>query len=84
MLALRPATMPDIPVGAQIFDVVFHPSADVVYTGLLTGEIKAFGYDEQGNHDARFRVKPSKRSCRGLTMSDDGARLWAVGKSKAL
>lgn len=76
--------MPDIPVGAQIFDLVFHPSESLVCVGLLTGEVKAFGYDEQGNHESKFTLKPSKRSCRGLAMNGDGSRLWAVGKGKTL
>ena len=76
--------MPDIPVGAQIFDLVFHPTESVVYTGLLSGEVKAYGYDEQGNHELKFRVRPTKKSGRGLTMSEDGSKLWAVGKSKAI
>ncbi|KAI9056357.1 WD40 repeat-like protein [Trametes sanguinea] len=76
--------MPDIPVGAQIFDLAFHPNRPVVFTGLLTGHIKAFGYDEQGNHDAKFSVRPSKKSCRTLAMSADGAHIWAAGKAKAI
>lgn len=76
--------MPDINVGAQIFDLVFHPSHSTVYTGLLTGEVKAFTYDEQGNHENKFSIRPSKKSCRGLTMSESGDKLWAVGKGKAL
>lgn len=76
--------MPDIPVGTQIFDLVFHPTDSIVFTGLLTGHVKAFGYDEQGNHDSKFAVRPSKRSCRALAISDDGSRLWAAGKAKSL
>lgn len=76
--------MPDIPVGAQIFDLSFHPSESLVYTGLLTGEVNAFSYDEQGNYEQKFRLRPSKKSCRGLAMNVDGSRLWAVGKSKSL
>jgi WD repeat-containing protein 55 len=76
--------MPDIPVGAQIFDLTFHPSQPTVYTGLLTGEVKAFCYDEQGNHEERFVVRPSKRSCRGLALNNDGSKLWIVGKGKGL
>lgn len=76
--------MPEIPVGAQIFDVIFHPTHSVVYTGLLTGHINAYAYDEQGNHEPSFSVRPSKRSCRGLSIDPDGTHLYAVGKSKAL
>jgi hypothetical protein len=76
--------MPEISVGAQIFDLVFHPSHSTVYTGLLTGHVKAFSYDDQGNHKRTFSVRPSKRSCRGLAINEDGTHLYAVGKSKAL
>ena len=75
--------MPDIPVGAQIFDLAFDPTHPTVYTALLNGEIKAFTYDEQGGYESKFTVRTSKKSCRGLTMSEDGAQLYAVGKGKA-
>ena len=99
--------MPEIPVEAQLFDLVFHPTESVVYTALLTGHIKAFRYDEgesgsafgSGNddedsddtgadaenwHKELFSVRPSKRSCRGLAMNEDGQKLFAVGKGRAL
>lgn len=76
--------MPDISVGAQIFDLVFHPTESIVYAGLLTGEVKAFGYDEQGQHDQRFTLKPSRRSCRGLSIDEQGDHIWSVGKGKSL
>ncbi|KAJ7130196.1 WD40-repeat-containing domain protein [Mycena epipterygia] len=75
--------MPAIPVGAQIFDLVFHPTHSTVYTGLLTGQVKAFAYD-QDTHKKTFSVRPSKRSCRALTINDDGSRLYAAGKAKAI
>ena len=76
--------MPDIPVGAQIFDLVFHPTESLACVGLLTGEVKAFTYDEQGNYASKFTARPSKKSCRGLSMNEDGSKLWAVGKAKNL
>ncbi|KAH8112369.1 WD40 repeat-like protein [Phellopilus nigrolimitatus] len=76
--------MPEIKTGAQVFDIAFHPSEPVVFTGLLTGGIKAFRYDEQGNSQEGFSVRPSKRSCRGLATNEDGSQLFAVGKGKAL
>ncbi|KAJ6612771.1 WD repeat-containing protein JIP5 [Mycena sp. CBHHK59/15] len=75
--------MPDIPVGAQIFDLVFHPTHSTVYTGLLTGQVKAFAYD-QSSYKSTFSLRPSKRSCRALTINDDGSRLYAAGKGKAI
>jgi hypothetical protein len=76
--------MPEIPVDAQVFDIVFHPTFSTVYIGLLTGYVKAFAYDQQGNHKNIFSLRPSKKSCRGLSTSNDGSKLYAVGKSKAL
>ena len=76
--------MPVVPVGSQIFDLAFHPTESVVYTGLLNGKVKAFTYDEQGVHSAAFELRISKRSCRGLALSPDGSSLYAVGKNKSL
>ncbi|CCM06569.1 uncharacterized protein FIBRA_08846 [Fibroporia radiculosa] len=76
--------MPDIPVGTQIFDLVFHPITSIVFTGLLTGHVKAFSYDEDGGHSSIFTVRPSKRSCRTLAINEDGSKLWAAGKAKSL
>ncbi|KAJ7628543.1 WD40-repeat-containing domain protein [Roridomyces roridus] len=75
--------MPDIPLGAQVFDLVFHPSHSTVYTALLTGQVKAFTFD-QNTHKKSFSVRPSKRSCRTLAINDDGSRLYAAGKAKAI
>ena len=73
-----------IPVGSQIFDLAFHPSSNVVYTGLLNGKVKAFTYDDQGAHSEAFSLRISKRSCRGLALSPDGSSLYAVGKNRTL
>ena len=76
--------MPDINTGAQVFDIAFHPNESLVFAGLLTGEVKAFSYDEQGQSEEKFSIRPSKRSCRGLATDEDGSHLYAVGKSKAM
>ena len=74
--------MAEIESGAQIFDIHFHPTESLVFLGLLTGVVKAFSYDEQGNSEEKFTLRPSKRSCRGLVSNEDGSRLYAVGKGK--
>ena len=115
--------MPDIPVSSQIFDIAFHPNRTILFAALLTGEVKAFEYDEEfrdvnegddevddesglgvkgkrkgkvstvsrhledeGDTFAKslFTVRPSKRSCRGIVLSADGGRVYAVGKGKAM
>ena len=76
--------MPDLHVGAQIFDLVFHPRRQAVFLGLLTGDIKSVNYDEKGQLREEFSTRPSKRSCRALALNEDGSKLYAVGKAKAL
>ena len=131
--------MPDIPLSSQIFDVAFHPTRPVLFAALLTGEIKAFnfdenfrtGYCEEGNEESArsgvekgkvkskgkgklsaavgsrevesvklsnanptsasstfaqhlFTLRPSKRSCRGLSPNVDGTKVHAAGKGKAI
>lgn len=76
--------MPDIPVNAQIFDLAFHPERPLFATGLLTGHVTAFSYDEQGNYEKKFSIRPSKKSCRTLAMSENGSNVWAAGKAKII
>ena len=76
--------MPEINVGAQIFDIAFHPSTSLAYTALLTGHIKSFAYNVQGDLQKVSELRPSKKSCRGLSMNHDGSRLCSVGKGKSL
>ncbi|TRM66823.1 WD40-repeat-containing domain protein [Schizophyllum amplum] len=86
--------MPFITVGSQIFDLVFHPKHPTVYTALLSGHVKAYTYDAQGNIASSsassespapaFSIRTSKRSCRGLAITKDGAKLYAAGKGKGL
>jgi hypothetical protein len=74
--------MPDIPVGEQILDLAFHPVHSTVYTALITGEVKSYTYDENGEHRSGFTERPSKKSCRSLAMDEGGDKLWVAGKSK--
>lgn len=84
-LGLPSHAMPVIPVSSQIFDLAFHPTSNVVYTGLLDGSVKAFTYnDDHGTHSAALDLRISKRSCRGLALSPDGSSLYAVGKNRAI
>lgn len=76
--------MPDISIGSQIFDLVFHPSHSTVYTALLTGKVKAFAYDHEGRNKEVFSVKLSQKSCRGIAINEAGDKLYTVGKGKGL
>ncbi|KAF8583453.1 WD40 repeat-like protein [Ramaria rubella] len=77
--------MPDLLLGNHVFDLEFHPQYDHLYTGLLTGEIKAFAYDStDGSCEPTFTLRPTKRSCRGLAIDGSGDKLWSVSKDKAI
>ncbi|KZT59989.1 WD40 repeat-like protein [Calocera cornea HHB12733] len=74
----------NIPVGNQVFDLAFHPGEDIVYAGLLTGEVKAFKYHDDGSYEQAFSIRPTKRSCRGLAVNAEGSRLYGVTKDRTI
>ena len=76
--------MPDISVGNQVFDVVFHPNEDLVIAGLLTGQVTAVKYNDEGETVQHWDIRPTKRSCRGLVFHPDGSRLYSVSKDRTI
>lgn len=71
-------------MGAQVFDLAFHPSNCTAYACLMSGQVKAISYDYEGRHKESFSVAVSKRSCRGITINEDGTNIFVVGKGKAI
>ncbi len=71
-------------MGAQVFDLAFHPTHCTAYTCLMSGQVKAISYDHSGRYKESFSVSVSQRSCRGLSLNEDGSNLYVVGKGKAL
>jgi hypothetical protein len=77
--------MPDIKLRNQPFDLAFHASEPVVYAGLLTGEVKAFRYDQStGESSTSWSTRPTKRTMRSVDTSHDGVSIWTGGKSGTL
>ncbi|EKD01789.1 hypothetical protein A1Q2_03852 [Trichosporon asahii var. asahii CBS 8904] len=77
--------MPDIKLRNQPFDLVFHPSEPVVYGSLLTGEVKAWKYDDvTGETTKLWSVRPTKKTARALAVEEDGKAMWMGGKSGVL
>jgi hypothetical protein len=60
----------------------------VLYTSLLTGEVKAFRYDDETGETSEgsgsWTARPSKRAARTLSMEADGSTLWMGGKGGGL
>jgi hypothetical protein len=56
-----------------------------VYTGLLTGEVKAFRYDEvTGEPSTGWSCRPTKRTARAICVDGDGQSVWMAGKAGGL
>jgi hypothetical protein len=68
--------------------LVFHPTESVLYTSLLTGEVKAFRYDDETGETSEssgsWTARPSKRAARTLSMEENGSALWMGGKGGGL
>lgn len=60
----------------------------MLYTSLLTGEVKAFRYDEEtgesSSSSGSWTARPSKRTARTLDIERDGKGLWMGGKGGGL
>ncbi|KAG0031232.1 WD domain repeat-containing protein 55 [Podila clonocystis] len=68
-----------------VFDFAFHPTEDIIATGLITGHINCVKYVPGAeNNESLWSVRPSKKSCRGLAFSHDGAGLFTVSKDGAI
>ncbi|OCF70963.1 WD repeat-containing protein JIP5 [Kwoniella mangroviensis CBS 8886] len=87
--------MPDIKLRNQVrlpiamtnepFDLAFHPNESVIFSSLLTGEVKAWRYDdENGSTSSSWSVRPSKRTARALAVEESGKHIWMGGKSGTL
>ncbi|WWD06227.1 WD repeat-containing protein JIP5 [Kwoniella europaea PYCC6329] len=77
--------MPDIKLRNQPFDLAFHPNESVIFSSLLTGEVKAWRYDdEDGSTSSSWSVRPSKRTARALVVEESGKHIWMGGKSGTL
>ncbi|QRV98957.1 WD repeat-containing protein [Ceratobasidium sp. AG-Ba] len=76
--------MPDLNLGTQVFDLTFSPTHDVVFTGLLTGHVKAFSYDDEGKCEPKFSVRPAKKTARTLAVNPDGTELYCGSKDRSI
>ncbi|KAH7423648.1 hypothetical protein KP509_12G066400 [Ceratopteris richardii] len=63
----------DITLEAQPFDLAFHPSSPLVASGLITGRVQLFKFDEELSHaEGLWNVDAHTESCRSLRFGEDG------------
>jgi hypothetical protein len=82
--ALRRTRNISMPVCSAAKSKVVCLGADQARARLSTDTRIGFRYDEQGQNEPTFTLRPAKKSCRSLAVSEDGASLWAVGKAKSI
>jgi WD repeat-containing protein 55 len=76
--------MPDIFLKSQALDLAFHPREDVLFAALLDGQIRCYSYGLDGTATLRWKMRPSKKSCRALDVRPDGLHLWVGTKSGSI
>ncbi|KAI3628084.1 hypothetical protein CBS14141_002085 [Malassezia furfur] len=87
----------DIALSSDALDVAFHPDEDkhLLAVGLISGKVQLFDYSALVNQDAatdapkkRYKrlwsVRPSHKSCRGVTFDANGSHIYAIFKDGSL
>lgn len=89
----------DIALSSDALDVSFHPDENkhVLAVGLISGKIQLFDYsalvhqdETNGENSSKKRykrlwsVRPSHKSCRGVTFDSTGSKLYAIFKDRSL
>jgi WD repeat-containing protein 55 len=84
------SAVPDeISCGDQIFDISFHPAANVFAAGLIDGSVEVWQYNNSnGSNDSTNKLmmkgKPHVQSCRGVTFNETGDTLYTVSSDRSL
>ncbi|KAJ1968173.1 WD repeat-containing protein jip5 [Dispira parvispora] len=74
-------------------DATFHPSENLLATGLFTGEVsirKCYPHQRKGSQfvssvkqELVFDTRPQKKSCRGLSFHPGGTQLFSISRDKS-
>ena len=78
------AHLPDeISCGEAIFDIDFHPKANVLATGLVDGSVEIWCYNTDSStmyHKSNYHTE----SCRGVLFNESGTLLYTISKDRSL
>ncbi|KAI8910052.1 WD40-repeat-containing domain protein, partial [Powellomyces hirtus] len=69
---------------SQVFSLAFHPTEDIVASGLIEGDVHCHRYALDSPAVALWSSKTHKESCRALSFGVDGAALFSGSKDKSL
>jgi WD40 repeat protein len=69
--------------GEQIFEIDFHPTANVLAMATISGLVEIVQYGVE-NKSPVLSVKLFDASCRGLVFSEDGNTLYTISSDKSM
>jgi len=72
---------PDIKTSDLITDISFHPDAEIIAVGNISGDLSVFKYSNEEN-SLHKKLKVSKKTIRGLEYNDSGSSLLTISKDK--
>ena len=72
---------PDIKTSDLITDISFHPDAEIIAVGNISGDLSVFKYSNEEN-SLQKKLKVSKKTIRGLEYNDSGSSLLTISKDK--
>eukprot|EP01012_Entosiphon_sulcatum_P056674 TRINITY_DN80370_c0_g1_i1.p1 TRINITY_DN80370_c0_g1~~TRINITY_DN80370_c0_g1_i1.p1 ORF type:complete len:400 (-),score=72.80 TRINITY_DN80370_c0_g1_i1:74-1273(-) len=74
----------DILLDCVPFGVAFHPSADVMAVGLVSGDVGVYRYAANEEPQPLHKVGQHSAACRDLAFSPDGNHLFTVSSDMSL
>jgi hypothetical protein len=63
----------EINLGRLAFDIDFHPSEELVTTGLINGDLHLYSYAANALPQRRFEVRAHTESCRAVRFINNGS-----------
>ncbi|KAI8076636.1 carbonic anhydrase [Gilbertella persicaria] len=68
----------------HIFDFAFHPQGSLVAVGLINGQVQCYNYSTESPNNLAWSTQISKKSCRGVDFTSDGAHIMSISRDKSL
>ena len=72
---------PDLKTSEMVTDISFHPEADIIALGNISGDLSLFSYSNEENSLIK-KLKLSQKSLRGLEFDESGTSLLTISKDK--
>lgn len=68
----------------HIFDFSFHPIENIIVAGLINGQVQCWNYATDKENTLGWSTQVSKKSCRGVEFTPDGAHLLSISRDKSI